>query len=971
MADPIITDIFKFVAVRPADLITDAQSNLHFISDKRLESEEGKRGLNLLSRKLATPEQALALYNDADPTPLRPLSDLYHSLLAYYRARPASEAPGDLADNAALLKQVKAEQLAAEAFDLLYAAWMSGPDAGRRLPLAMDALRLLHFWDLYQQNLLADSASARAALLAKPLIPPALSAFTPRATPPERPEDRQRLATTQQAAAETERLRPLFEEYATTRRLLAATAGDSRTRPVVRQQSNETHLMVSNLAHFGEVIGQQTPVQARTLMNRLSLDDSSSVPQANSVLLTHLQQLSRQLAQLPASAPLQALIQEYHFDEISKLIPASKTPVVVGELSDSAPDVDMSGRLRPLGIGDLLVVKQEVIAYQAGEVAHIENVLKGEFRQRNHRVLDRSETILFSSTEDNQSLERDNQSTDRFELKKEAEKTLKEDMSVSAGVTVTASYGPVKITAQGDFAYKTASEESSKNSSSFAHEVVDRSVSKIEKKVKTERTDKTFHEVEEINQHGIDNKQGDGHVTGVYRWVDKKYHAQIYNYGQRLMLEFILPEPAAYYRAAQRKQAIEVAGLTPPVPFLDLNGQELTATDISESNYQIFASRYNAIVEPPPPLWSYVATSFDQSGIPDGSTVSKSVKDIQVPDGYQLQMFSITAALAWHNYPQFLLQFGEWSWHLLKNSTAMQAGLSNAGFTPLDYTLLNGEALAPVSNVPLSIVGYDINAFAVNLAANCIRTPEKYQKWQSTCFDKIYTAWQGLKTAYDQKLSQAEAQAAAVIIEGRNPASNRDIEKAELKKLCITMMTGQHFSQFNAMTSPADQPASLPELKPLEALSEGRYIQFFEQAFDWPQLTYLFYPYFWGRKKNWVDISNLTDSDPLFASFLQAGAARVIVPVPLEYSSAVLYLLQKNLTPGTPLESKLWLGGEPPTLNDPLFKSLVYEIRQQTDDLYGAKPVEPKAQNGWDFTLPTTLVWLQSDATLPSFPATL
>ncbi|PLR31639.1 hypothetical protein CYR55_20125 [Chimaeribacter californicus] len=976
MADPIISDIFKFVAVRPAELITPARSALHFIEDERLTQPDGQRQLKLLARELATPAQALAHFAQIDLTPLYPLEKARDRLLAEYQAQPATDPLPDFdqaGGSADLLDGQKPDTLRTLAFDALYSAWMSGPDAGPRLQVPIEALRLLHFLQRYQEALLADVTSARDALLAQPLIPPGLTQFSAAA-----PAKEAELAAAERAAAEQDRrlaavqaLRPLFEEYTTTRRLLSATRQAPASRqPAETRSQDGRNITLSTQSRLGNVAAQLGAQPARALMQRLTLDDNTPLPQATAALQSHLQALTREIVTQPDSAALHTLTLEYGDSSLKKIVAVNPPlPMITGN-EEKAADVDMSGRIRPLGIGDLLVVKQQLVAYLPGEVAHIENVLKGEFRERTHRMLDRTETILFSSQEDNQETERDTQSTDRFELKKEAENTLKEEMSLSAGLTVTGSYGMVKVTAQGDFAYKTAKEESNKNSSTFAQEVVDRSVSKLQKKVKNERTDKTFHEVEETNKHGIDNKDGSGHVTGVYRWVDKKYHAQIYNYGTCLMLEFILPEPAAYYRASLIKQAIAASGATPPVPFLDLNGQPLGIEDITEDNYQIFAGRYNAAVEPPPPYWTYVSTSLDQSGIANGATVSKSVKDVVIPEGYRLAMFSLQIGLTWENYPQFVVQLGEWAWHVLNNTHTLQGSSSNYGFAPLDLSQLTDEPLAPVSNLPLSLVGYDINAYAINLAANCLRTKEKYQKWQATAFEKIYTAYQAMKTAYDQKVAQAEAQAGAVIIEGRNPAANREIEKRELKKLCITMMTGQHFDQFNAMTSPADQPTNLPELKPLEALSEARYIQFFEQAFDWTQISYLLYPYFWGRKKNWVDISNLTDTDPLFAHFLQAGAARVMVPVPLSYSTAVLYFLQKNDTP-TSVESKLWMGGEAPTLNDPQFKSIAYEMRKQTDDLYGATPVEPKAQNSWDFTLPTTLVWLQSDATLPTYPVTL
>jgi hypothetical protein len=262
-----------------------------------------------------------------------------------------------------------------------------------------------------------------------------------------------------------------------------------------------------------------------------------------------------------------------------------------------------------------------------------------------------------------------------------------------------------------------------------------------------------------------------------------------------------------------------------------------------------------------------------------------------------------------------------------------------------------------------------VNAFSVHVVGTCQRDDKgagTLDQWKLKTFEKIYAAYQALQTAYDQKVAQAEAQA-GIMIEGRNPAQNRVIEKTELKKLCITMMTGQHFSQFKAMTDPPDKPKTYPEVDVLQALDEGRIEQFFEQAFEWEQMTYLYYPYFWGRKKNWVDITHLSDPDPMFAQFLAAGAARVVVPVPIAYADSVLYLLQ-NPHHKKELRDKVWKGGERPTLEDKngLYISIAEEFRNQTDDLNGAKPdpdIEP-----WEFTLPTTLVWLQPDDKLPTFP---
>ena len=65
-------------------------------------------------------------------------------------------------------------------------------------------------------------------------------------------------------------------------------------------------------------------------------------------------------------------------------------------------------------------------------------------------------------------------------------------------------------------------------------------------------------------------------------------------------------------------------------------------------------------------------------------------------------------------------------------------------------------------------------------------------------------------------------------------------------------------------------------------------ITFLQQAFDWSNMTFEFYPYIWAPQKDWLSIFPLEDADPLFNEFLRAGAARVLVPVQLEMTDVVL-----------------------------------------------------------------------------------
>jgi hypothetical protein len=77
-------------------------------------------------------------------------------------------------------------------------------------------------------------------------------------------------------------------------------------------------------------------------------------------------------------------------------------------------------------------------------------------------------------------------------------------------------------------------------------------------KINKERVQKIIKEYTETNVHEFDNRgkvtvtnnhaAQPQHITGVYRWVDKKMKNQIYNYGKRTMFEFMIPEPAKLHR---------------------------------------------------------------------------------------------------------------------------------------------------------------------------------------------------------------------------------------------------------------------------------------------------------------------------------------------------------------------------------------------------------------------------------------
>ena len=981
MNTPVVTDVFKFLAVRPAQRVTEKETARTIIRDKKAKTSSGTRELATLARQLSQPGAALAHWQELDLSSIEPLAEGYRELTRSYERLSPDE---DMPDAKTLMREAGLSnvndgsdpKLISAAWEALYTAHATGPDAGPRLETPMAALRVLHFAQTLTDEPRPSPSAALEALRAAVAIPTVFDdTFRPAASPPaptkSAPNAIGHGTTSLDASQRSAQIRSLATDLNATERLLEFVANAPKLENSAARQVSlgpttgwSARFNLTTTPLLSDALPAQLSREEAAVLDQLQIKETTSAPIAAQTLQSHLQKLTDRASALVDDPEFQTALKE-----VTKAMPLNIAPIlppiIIAGLGapDIAPDVDVSGRITPLGIGDLKVVKQTLLAYVAGEVAYIENVLKGESKERTHRKLDRTETTLFTSEEETKDTERDTQSTDRFELKREAEQTLKEDMSIKAGLTVTGAYGPVVATATGDFAYSTSKQESQKNSSNFAREVVDRSVTKVQTKTKTERTTKTLNEVEEINRHVLDNGQpSTAHVTGIYRWVDKRYRAQIYNYGVRLLLEFIIPEPAAFYRATHARAAPKVNG-KPPSPFvtdgLIGSGKPLTAEAITEFNYLRYAAKYGAAgVLPPPPLFTYIGTSLVKESQESGKVIGMSSNEFVVPEGYNLNYYTATITILSIGAPKFTLQVGKDQYPILNFTNP--AELARITFE------LRGDPnqiFLAKNSVAVSVGAYDVLSFAVNVQGICQRTTENYDKWKIQVFEKIYTAYQALQTAYDQKVTQAES-AAGITIEGQNPAINRIVEKNELKKLCITMMTGQHFKQFGAMKGPSDDAAHPPEVDINRALNEGPIFQFFEQAFEWEQMTYLYYPYFWGRKENWVKVTNLPDPDPLFQQFLTAGAARVVVPVPLAYYPNVMFLLQ-NPHKETELRKKVWGGGEPPTIEDKngLYVSIAEELRNQTDDLAGAKP----EGTPWEFTLPTTLVWLQPDDKLPVF----
>jgi hypothetical protein len=605
----------------------------------------------------------------------------------------------------------------------------------------------------------------------------------------------------------------------------------------------------------------------------------------------------------------------------------SGLPLPITDPRDTLPT--SHGDLHPVGVGDLLLVREHVKAYEGGEVAHIENVLRTEKLARDTRRLERTEQTVTVETEQQKEEERDTQSTDRFSLKRETENTIKTDAQVKAGLTVDAKYGlTVEVKADLQGSYEQQTQETTKQATDFSKDVVSRSVSKLIEKTRQEQTTRTIVEFEERYSHGFDNTaQGASNVSGVYQWVDKVSQAQVYNYGKRMLFDVVVPEPAAFYIWAQQRNTDQAQQLQRPIPLTVTPGQ------LDEGNYQVWAQAYGATgIDPPPPLHKTFVQAWDAVVAGDPHLFTKS-GSLVIDDAYAAMWASANGA--W-NYPSGQTPF------LRVFVGDLAIDLATGGPVQLE---------SEEGNLAVGVFASHINGFTATLEVLCERTDRAWQVWQEKSYAAIEQAYMARLQEYQRALAEAET-AQSVAITGQSPAANLALVAAELRKACISELTAQQFDAFGALET---DTAGRPELNLFRTSQQGRYIRFFEQAFEWDHIAYFFFPYFWASKDTWAQRSLFDDSDdPIFADFLRAGAARVVFPVRPGFEKAVLHFVDTGL---------IWDGGDPPDISSNQYLPIATEVAEAE----GRPGQEVAVGDPWNVHLPTTLVKLRPDDKLPKW----
>ncbi len=247
------------------------------------------------------------------------------------------------------------------------------------------------------------------------------------------------------------------------------------------------------------------------------------------------------------------------------------------------------------------------------------------------------------------------------------------------------------------------------------------------------------------------------------------------------------------------------------------------------------------------------------------------------------------------------------------------------------------------NEVPVAIWSTNYYTVTVSITIKCQITPKAIENWQKETYQAILDGYSAQVEAYNEQ--EASAKAKGVEMLGSNPLFFRQTEQLILKKNAISYLIDNSVTSKRKMgISMYNQNATFTNYQVILNQDMDNYTsfaKFMEQAFDWSIMSYNFYPFYWGNANDWDQLYQYESNDPLFRSFMQAGMARVVVTVKPGFEEAVMHYMKFG---------QIWNGGQIPVIGNPLYLSIVDELREQ----------EYIVEETWETVLPTNLVALQS-----------
>ncbi|AFE07158.1 hypothetical protein COCOR_06837 [Corallococcus coralloides DSM 2259] len=596
------------------------------------------------------------------------------------------------------------------------------------------------------------------------------------------------------------------------------------------------------------------------------------------------------------------------------VLPATVFPLPPSGGSPPSSPPREDGWILPYAIGELQMVRRRLVGYALGELAHVESVMAGERRQTTRRKASRTQ-----------------QSTERVEVTdtrnareaRSGSTSLTESMATTVAANLSSfdykdfstAYGPpTTVTLNGGWTWRTQPDGPTKeDGSQFARDVLERVVDQVAHSVSELRSASTLREWEESTVSVLDNTGGTEGRRGLYRWLNEVYRACVVNYGNRLVLEVLLPAPAARYLAAE--QDLPDAS-RPPVPPSAIGFDSYE--DIHAGSFAMLSARYPSPELELPPAPRRVS-GIARSGVS---------LELELPEGHAAESVRIG----------YVLLPGQGSLLIagLAGRTPVNLDVQATGITCLPMQAEEGTVQVVLqTSGPFASPPVQLEPVQLTVDVQTVPSARLMEDWQLRTYQCIQRVYAAQRQAYEAPPGGGET------AEAPQPRLN---PRAVIRRQLRSGTTELLFQALREHLGPglASPPSWGPG--PWE-VARPRYLRFFTRAFEWNELSYSFLQGEQDASGGRAAPRPATGEEG-FQEFLEASYAQLLLPVRPDEVLAVLYFLASGM---------LWNGPAAWTAVHEDHVALALELKKLGD----SPPVERVVSAPWEVLVPTSLSVLQ------------
>ena len=495
---------------------------------------------------------------------------------------------------------------------------------------------------------------------------------------------------------------------------------------------------------------------------------------------------------------------------------------------------------------------------------------------------------------------------EKTDVSMSSENEAKHSSALNFGASLSGGFAGVTLTTTLGLSSTKDERESVKTTAQQSREVTSKASARSRREHKVSIKLETKHGVEDTSSRTITNPGADVIRVDYYRMM-RKWRTDLLRYGLRLTYDIAIPTPGLRLWALHEQVAAIDERLQTPLAF------SLQAEDIVRASYRAVAHSYNAVVDDlpaPPDVIAQVVDGPDLAWNPGSTNYAVGRTEFDVPAGYRIKSALLTADVVWpweteeevfgfrllNAEPGNALYF-DWltadsAKHYARLTSALPHHLGATGHVVVEYQYRAVESAA----VHI-VLEYEILA-------------EHLLAWQGSVLKVIRAA---AEASYEQETARKQDERDTLwrALHNRDTLSLRRLEREEMLRLIVQWLVGpthpvlttagveQTLAQM--LKNEADERPSLDKITDQswsDALLFGSFVKFVQEAVEWENLIYFFYPYFWGSAASHQRKLLFEHEDPEHERFLRAGYARVVITVRPEFEKAFTNFVETgSLTP--------------------------------------------------------------------------